>query len=488
MLGLPVSKYVISFVVATATSALVVPLIIYLCRKFKILSKIDFRRKNDIRTPLLGGLSIFIAFIVAALSIDASFAGKLLLCGLPIVITGIIDDIWELPSQPKFIAQIIAVTLWLGFTPDDGLMLEKLGMARTLAFILTGFWMVGIINAFNFIDGMDGEASLTSTMILITLVLLTKNTESSYAAMALAGACFGFALYNLPPAKIYLGDSGSTFLGFATSALAAHLVPPMASKAYVLIPLFLFAFPEIDACLAIFRRLRSGTSIFKGDHEHLHHKLQKLGFSVSRSLIVIGVAIIYSCFTAWFISELSETHLILSATVISTMGLLGVLGAVYYTYFRLAKQVSVYSRTLMHKYIEFTNKLYFDPRNFFGVSFDLLPYYKEIQQRGLLSVDNFVNSFAVFLTALFPDGNFKLVGSYTIVALAKKGLGQKKNEAAIALAFHDLLSNYKLIKTGDKTPSGLNFYSDSKDAEAFHKLATIEASGAVEITQLPRAS
>lgn len=485
---LQISRYVLSFVVATATSALVVPFIIFLCKRYKILSKIDFRRKNELRVPLLGGLSIFIAFVVAAISIDATFAGKLLLCALPIILTGIIDDIWELPSQPKFIAQIIAVTLWLGFTPQEGLLLEKIGMARTLAFILTGFWMVGIINAFNFIDGMDGEAGMTSTIILITLVLLTKNIESSYAAMALAGACFGFVLYNLPPAKIYLGDSGSTFLGFASAALATHIIPSGESKLFVLIPLFLFAFPEVDTCLAIFRRLRSGTSIFRGDHEHLHHKLQKLGFSVSRSLLILAVVIVYSSFTAWFISQLSKTYLILSAAIISTLGMLGVLSAVFYTYFRLAKQVSVYSRTLMDKYISFTPQLNFDHRNFFGASFDLLPYYKEIQQRGLLSVDSFVSSFATFLKDAFPEGAFKLVGSYTVVALSQKYTNQKRYEETTAKAFHDLLTAYNLIKTSDKVPSGLVFYSNTKDPLVFQKLAAIDNTGALDITRLPRAS
>jgi len=470
-----ISKYVLAFVAAMGASAIFVPAFIFLARRYSIFSKVDFRRKNKDQTPLLGGVAIFLAFLLASLIVDINHSFLLLLCAIPIFIVGVLDDIWELPSQPKFVAQIISVALWLGLTPENGMLLEQIGMARSAAFFLTAFWMVGIINATNFIDGMDGEAATTIAVALLTIVILTKGSDLALTATALTGATLGFLLYNMPKAKIYLGDN-STFLGFSAAALAAQLPPPGDGRSYVLVPLFIFAFVEVDACLAIFRRLRHGTSLFKGDHEHIHHKLQKLGFSVGRSLIIITSVVIYSCFTAWFITQLKATNLIWSAMALSTLGLSFVLGGVYYVYYRLAKQVSVYSRTLMHKYINFRDQFFFDSNSFAAASFDLLPYYKELQQRGLLAVDDFIRSFSRLIDEICPGAELKLVGSYTVVALLPKQGESLKMRADLAVKFHDLLEIYSLVKTSESIPIGFCFYADDYNKVNFIRLANIEAS------------
>ncbi len=481
MTELNISKYVVCFVVAMGVTALVVPLVIFFAKKFQILSKIDFRRKNQKRTPLLGGVAIFIAFCASSFAVDATFTMRLALCALPIFLVGMVDDIWELPSQPKFIAQLISVVLWIGLTPEGDLLLEQIGASRTAAFLLTSFWMIGIINAVNFIDGMDGEASMTTAIAAVTMVLLTpKGSDASLAAMALTGASLGFALYNLNPARIYLGDGGSTFLGFTSAALASQLTIPSDGRSYVLVPLFIFAFPEVDACLAMIRRITSGASMFKGDHEHLHHKLQKLGLSVNRALLLICSVVAYCCFTAWFITQLKEVHTIWSAATLSTLALVSVLGAVYYTYFRLAKQVSVYSRTLMHKYIDFKERLYFDANDFFAVSFDLLPYYKDLQARGLLTVDEFVKAFGDFIAESLPGCTHKLVGSYTVLCLVAEGenINLETLQTKICEEYYKLLHHYNVVKTSEKIPFGVTFYSPSLNKLDFMKITTIEASTA----------
>lgn len=471
---LTVSNYVLAFIGSMGASAVVVPLLIYIAQKFQILSKVDFRRKNQKRTPLLGGVAIYISFITAALITQNPYAIKLALCGAFIAIVGILDDVWELPSQPKFIAQFITVALWIGLTPENGMMLEQIGMSRTMAFFFTGFWMIGIINAINFIDGMDGEATTTIVFALITMVVLSKGSDESLAAMALAGAALGFLLYNFNPAKIYLGDSGSTFLGFAASALASHIEAPTGGRALILVPLFIFAFPEVDAVLAIMRRVFSGTSIFKGDHEHLHHKLQKLGFSVNRSLMIIAALVSYCCFTAWFITQLKESYLIWSAALMSASAMLLVMGAVYYIYHRLATQVFGYSKTIMHKYISFHEKVHYDPKHFCAVSIDLLPYYKELQQRGLFVVDEFVKNFSDLLEDIFPNATFKLVGSYTILCIPRNKQGFTQQQEKIAHDFKRLLHHYDIVKTGDELPYGLNFYTDSLNLDEFYKIVSYQ--------------
>jgi UDP-GlcNAc:undecaprenyl-phosphate/decaprenyl-phosphate GlcNAc-1-phosphate transferase len=477
MLNISISKYVIGFVGAMGASAIIVPALIWCGQRYGILSRVDFRRKNQKRIPLMGGVSIYFSFLIATILLDSKYGMTLALCGLPIAIVGILDDIFELPSQPKFIAQFITIALWIGITPTNGLLLEQIGMTRTMAFLFTGFWMIGIINAMNFIDGMDGEATMTSIIILFTLVILSKGTDESLTAMALTGACIGFALYNFAPAKIYLGDSGSTFLGFATSAITVQLDSPMDNRSFLLVPLFIFAFPEIDACMAIFRRIAAGTSVFKGDHEHLHHKLQKLGFSVNRTLLIISILVGYCCFSGWFIAQLKESYLIWSATFLATAAMLLVMGAVYYIYYRLATQVSAYSKTIMHKYLNINEELVFDPKNFRGVSFDLLAYYKELQTRGLLVVDNFIKSFADYANETIPNGSFKLVGSYTIVCVINKAGDFGTLQDKIAHDFKRLLTQYNIVKTSDEVPHGLEFYSEKMNKNEFINLAAYKTEG-----------
>jgi hypothetical protein len=313
------------------------------------------------------------------------------------------------------------------------------------------------------------------SIALLTIAVITKGAENALTATALVGATMGFLFYNLPRAKIYLGDN-STFLGFAASALAVQLPIPTDRRSYVLVPLFIFAFVEVDACLAILRRLRHGTSLFKGDHEHLHHKLQKLGFSVGRSLIIITCVVSYCCFTAWFITKLQSTVLIWSATALSTLACLFVLGGLYFIYYRLAKQVSVYSRTLMHKYIQFRDRFYFDSNNFAAASFDLLPYYKELQQRGLLAVDDFIKSFSKFIDEICPENEFKLVGSYTVVAMLQKNKNSLKMRTELAKKFNTLLEAYNLVKTSEDIPIGYCFYADDYNRVNFVRIAHLEAS------------
>ncbi|OQW50291.1 MAG: hypothetical protein A4S09_00415 [Proteobacteria bacterium SG_bin7] len=475
MLNLSISKYVIGFVGAMGASAIIVPALIWSAHHFKILSRVDFRRKNQMRIPLMGGVSIYLSFLAATFLLGSKYGLTLALCGLPIVVVGVLDDIFELPSQPKFIAQFITIALWIGITPTNDLLLEQVGMSRTMAFFFTGFWMTGIINAMNFIDGMDGEASVTSIIILLTLVILSKGSDESLTAMSLAGACIGFALYNFAPAKIYLGDSGSTFLGFATSAIAVQLDAPLDNRSFLLVPLFLFAFPEVDACMAILRRIAAGRSVFRGDHEHLHHKLQKLGFSINRTLLIISVLVGYCCFGGWFIAQLRESYLIWSATFLAAAAMCLVMGAVYYIYFRLATQVSAYSKTIMHKYLSFSEELICDPRNFTAVSFDLLAYYKELQTRGLLTVDEFVKNFAQFISKSIPNPNLKLVGSYTILCLINKPGDFDNLQSKIAHDFKKLLTEFSIVKTDDEVPHGLNFYSEKLNRNEFLNLAAYKS-------------
>ncbi len=156
-----------------------------------------------------------------------------------------------------------------------------------------------------------------------------------------------------------------------------------------------------------------------------------------------------------------------------------VMGAVYYIYFRLATQVSAYSKTIMHKYLNFTDDLTYDPQDFKAASFDLLAYYKELQTRGLLTVDEFVKHFSAFIHDAIPNHNLKLVGSYTIVCVIYKPGEFASLQNKIAHDFKRLLTEFSIVKTGDEIPYGLQFYSEKSNTQDFLTLAAYKPSSEV---------
>ena len=151
-------QLILVFVTALVFGLALVPGSIILASRTKAYSPIDFRRKNRQQVPLLGGLAVFLAALITSALFPASFGLTICLCALPIVLVGTFDDIRELSSKPKFIAQILSVALLLYFREPGKLVLEQVGQATWAANLLTGFWIVGLTNAFNLIDGMDGEA------------------------------------------------------------------------------------------------------------------------------------------------------------------------------------------------------------------------------------------------------------------------------------------------------------------------------------------
>ncbi|NIO20217.1 MAG: undecaprenyl/decaprenyl-phosphate alpha-N-acetylglucosaminyl 1-phosphate transferase, partial [Candidatus Aenigmarchaeota archaeon] len=155
---------------------------------------------------------------------------------------------------------------------------------------LTVFWLVGLSNAFNLIDGIDGLASgvaFFATSALLAVALFLGNILPSLFTAALAGATLGFLRYNFNPAKIFMGDSGSLFLGFTIAAISIHGSEKAHAAVAILIPIVALGLPIMDTLLAIARRVYRGLPIPTADKEHIHHRLIKYGFSHRRTALVL---------------------------------------------------------------------------------------------------------------------------------------------------------------------------------------------------------
>lgn len=252
------------------------------------------------RTPVprLGGIAIFttvIAMTGVGLWIRETMGLRSLLSSRStlailgpatmIFLMGLYDDMKDLRARTKFGIEILA-GLWLyleGFgIRRFGLVFGQNDLKVILGIPLTILWVLLITNAFNLIDGLDGlsaGSALFSTLTLLVVSLFGRNLSVGLITVALAGAIVGFLRFNFHPATIFLGDSGSLFIGFLLSALAlagSQKAPTMVS---VVVPVVCFGFPILDVTLAVARRFLSGRPLFEPDSDHIHHRLLKRGLS-----------------------------------------------------------------------------------------------------------------------------------------------------------------------------------------------------------------
>jgi UDP-GlcNAc:undecaprenyl-phosphate GlcNAc-1-phosphate transferase len=278
------------------------------------------------RTPLprLGGVAIYLSFLISiafAWSANRYFHEfisapsfrellTILIPGTLIFLLGIYDDIRSVGPYFKFAVQAVAaVMLFAGGLKILALPVlfgsHQFGWAIGLP--ITILWVLGITNAFNLIDGLDGLAAgsaLFSTLVVFVVAIFGGSALVSLLTIALAGAILGFLRFNFNPATIFLGDCGSLFIGFMLSALAlegaTHKAPTVIAVA---IPVVSFGLPILETMLSVFRRLISGKPVFTADREHIHHKLLQLGMSDRKVVIVLyavsAVFALLSLFLLW---------------------------------------------------------------------------------------------------------------------------------------------------------------------------------------------
>ena len=263
----------------------------------------DNRRMHKVPIPRLGGLAIFLAFLLSVLvfaKIDRQMQG-ILLGATMIVVLGVMDDIMALNALPKLIVQILAA----GIAVYHGCVIQFVSNPNVFSsmtylnlgwwsYPITIIWIVAITNAVNLIDGLDGLAvgvSAISTASLIVIALMVKEVNIVIILCALFGACLGFIPYNFNPAKIFMGDGGSLFLGFMLSTMSILGPVKSATIVAVIIPVLVLGVPIFDTAFAIFRRLVNKRPIMEADKGHLHHRLMKLGYGQRRAtLMLYGVS------------------------------------------------------------------------------------------------------------------------------------------------------------------------------------------------------
>ena len=258
----------------------------------------DNRRMHKVPIPRMGGLAIFLAFLLSVLvfaEIDRQMQG-ILLGAIMIVILGVLDDIMALKALPKLFVQIAAagVAVWHGcriqFISNPNVFSEATYLnLGWLSIPVTIIWIVAITNAVNFIDGLDGLAvgvSAISTASLIVIALMVKEVNIVIILCALFGACLGFIPYNMNPAKIFMGDTGSTFLGYILATLSITGLFKMYAIISFAVPFLILGIPIFDICFAFLRRIAHGQNPMKADRGHFHHRLIDMGFSQKQSVAI----------------------------------------------------------------------------------------------------------------------------------------------------------------------------------------------------------
>ena len=261
----------------------------------------DGRRMHDHPIPRMGGLAIFFGFLAAMLlfvPLDRPKQG-MLLGAVIIVVLGMLDDRFALPAKPKFLVQIIAalIAVMAGnridvlsnpniFSPNP------VWVLGWLAYPVTVIWIVAITNAVNLIDGLDGLACGVSTITAMTMLVIARLvSELDVAVMmaALAGACIGFLPYNFNPAKIFMGDTGATFLGFVMATVSVNGMFKQYTIISFVVPFLMLGLPIFDVCFAVVRRVSHGQSPMQPDRGHVHHRLIDMGFSQKQAVGVLYV-------------------------------------------------------------------------------------------------------------------------------------------------------------------------------------------------------
>lgn len=318
--------------VAMIVSLLLVPWIGKLAIKIGAVDKPNARKVHTTLMPRMGGLAIYISFFTVVFltqTITKEIIG-LFLGGTVLIAVGIWDDRKDIPAKIKLVGQILAAVIVVAF----GVRVEFMSNPLTngafhldiFSIPVTIIWIVGIINAVNLIDGLDGLAAGTSIIAAVTMALVGYSSGQNHMmalALILAGATLGFLRYNFHPAKIFMGDTGSMFLGYILSVLAIMGVAKSVTFISLVTPILVLGIPIFDTFFAIVRRTIKKQPIFAPDKEHLHHCLLNMGLSHRNTVLVIyGINIVLAG-SGLLMSVVTTTQAMILLVIISTVVLIG---------------------------------------------------------------------------------------------------------------------------------------------------------------------
>lgn len=294
-----------AFAVGLIVSLAVMPLVILLANKTGALDAPNARKVHKKPIPRIGGLGIYAGFMAAIIFVAVKFGLDaemlketvgLIVSGTLIVALGLVDDYKNLPAKVKLLGQICAAgVLVVLFDVRIDFVTDPFGgylYLDSLAIPATMFWLVGLTNTVNLIDGLDGLAAGVASIASFTIMLIALEQNFILVAVltaALAGAAVGFLKYNFNPAQIFMGDTGSMFLGFMLAGISVTGAVKSVATIALIVPIFALGLPILDTTFAIVRRVRGGVPIFKPDKGHLHHRLLSVGFTQRQAVLLMYV-------------------------------------------------------------------------------------------------------------------------------------------------------------------------------------------------------
>ncbi len=301
---------IVSFVCAALVAYALTPAVRVLAFKLGAVDvPLDKRRVHKKPVPRIGGLAIYVSFLAASAifcDIDRVLV-TIWIGGFVLVVLGVLDDIFRLNAFLKLGVQVAVAV----FAVLNGSVIEHVyindGFVSLGVFgiILSVLWIAGLTNAINFIDGLDGLAcgvSAIATASMLAVVLLNGDYVSAGFCLIMLGSCLGFLPFNKNPAKIFMGDTGAMFLGFAMAIMSINGTFKLHTLLSFIVPILIFAIPIFDGLFSIIRRLVHGKSPFAPDRGHIHHRLIDMGFTQKETVKILysvcGImGLVAVCFT-----------------------------------------------------------------------------------------------------------------------------------------------------------------------------------------------
>ncbi len=296
-----------TFGCATILAAWLTPRMREAALRFGIVDRPDGRLKNHREpVPYLGGLAIYLAFLLSLCF--CPFGPEvlaLLLGGSIVVLLGLVDDLGQLPPWTKLMGQLVAVFVLV----KSGIYIKLTFLPPWVAIPLSVLWLLAVTNAFNLIDIMDGLSAgtaATAALALFTVAVWNGRFTAATMLAALAGACLGFLRYNFEPARIYMGDAGSQFLGLLLGALAMNNAYTQRNLVAAVAPALILGVPLFDMLFVMYIRFRRGLPVMLGSPDHVALRLRKWRLS-TRQTVLLSYAVTALLGTAAVVMSLDST-------------------------------------------------------------------------------------------------------------------------------------------------------------------------------------
>lgn len=292
-----------TLLVSFSVTTLLVPLFRRLAIRLGIVDRPSLARKVHRRpVPYLGGLAFYLSFLVTVIYIEAwaptySFSQfyPMVIIGTCVVLLGVLDDILDIPSGLKLVLELglVSTLYWFGFRSSE--IASPWGGSiplGPLAFFVTPLWIVGVMNAVNFSDGLDGLAAGLVLICALSIMAIAVKNQELFALLVMAyliGTTVAFLLFNFHPASIFMGDAGALFLGFVLGSATLIEERKGLTVIALTVPLIVMGIPFVDTALSFFRRLQRASKgeFFVGDRDHLHHRLLALGLNQRQVVLTL---------------------------------------------------------------------------------------------------------------------------------------------------------------------------------------------------------